>query len=236
MPEQVVIAPRFHGPPSSANGGYACGLIASLIAGPAECTLRAPPPLGVPLDVQRHDEGKVTLRHGTLVVGEGKPAPLELDVPEAVDFETAVAASRAYIGFDHHPYPGCFVCGPARADGDGLRIFPGAVPGRRVAAAPWIPERSLADELGQVRPEIVWSALDCPSWFGASAFAPYEGAILLGRLTGAVHELPEAGQRCVCIGWLIAEEGRKVQSASALLAEDGRVMARARATWIKPAA
>jgi hypothetical protein len=190
----------------------------------------------VPLEVQRHDEGKVTLRHGSLVVGEGKPAALELDVPAPVDFETAEAASRSYIGFDRHPYPGCFVCGPARAEGDGLRIFPGAVPGRRVVAAPWVPDRSLADELGRVRPEIVWSALDCPSWFGASTFSPFEGAILLGRLTGAVHELPEAGQRCVCIGWLIAEEGRKVQCASALLAEDGRLLARARATWIKPAA
>ena len=235
MHETMLIAPRFHGPPNSANGGYACGLIASAVGGPAECTLRAPPPLGVALEIQRDDSGKVTIRHGDLVIADGKPAVLDLEVPEAVDFDTARSASRSYLGFQHHPYPGCFVCGPERAEGDGLRIFPGAVPGRRVAAAPWTPDRSLADESGQVRPEIVWSALDCPSWFGACAFSPYDGGILLGRLTGAVDARPRAGEHCVCMGWLLAEEGRKFHCASALLGEDGRVLARARAVWIKPA-
>jgi hypothetical protein len=235
MSETIVVAPRFHGPPGSANGGYACGLVAGLVGGPAECTLRAPPPLGVPLEVVRDAAGKVTVRSGALVVAEGKPATLELDVPESVDFATASIATRGYIGFARHPYPGCFVCGPQRAEGDGLRIFPGAVAGRHVAAAPWVPDASLADAEGVVRPEIVWSALDCPSWFGVSAFSGHEDGILLGRLTGSVHERPRAGERCVCMGWLLADEGRKVQCASALLAEDGRVLARARATWIRPA-
>jgi hypothetical protein len=234
MLDTIFIAPRFHGPPTSANGGYACGLVAGAVGGPTECTLRAPPPLNVPLDVQRDDGNRVIVCHEQLVVAEGRPSVVELSVPDAVDFDTASAASRNYVGFKRHPYPNCFVCGPNRAQGDGLRIFPGAVPERGVAAGPWVPDPSLADETGHIRPEIVWSALDCPSWFGAGAFSSYEGSILLGRLSGQVHERPRAGERCVCMGWLLGEEGRKFQCGSALFAEDGRVLARARATWIKP--
>jgi hypothetical protein len=235
MSETMLVAPRFHGPPSSANGGYACGLVAARLGGSAECTLRAPPPLDVPLEVEHDAQGKVVVRHGATIVAEGRPAVVDVAVPEPVDFATAREAARSYQGFLRHPYPGCFVCGPERAEGDGLRIFPGAVPGRPVAAAPWVPESTLADADGVVRAEIVWAALDCPSWFGASAFSGHEDGILLGRLAASVHERPHAGDRCVCMGWLVADEGRKVQCASALLAEDGRVLARARATWIRPA-
>ncbi len=236
MRQTVLIEPRFRGPPNSANGGYTCGLLASAVGHAAECTLRAPPPLSAPLELERDEHGKVSVHHGAVLIADGKPAAVELDVPEAVDFDSASAASRSYVGFHRHPYPGCFVCGPERNAGDGLRIFPGAVPGRRVVAAPWVPDDSLADGEGKVRSEIVWSALDCPSWFGASAFSGYAGSILLGRLTGAVEARPRAGEHCVCIGWPLAEEGRKVHCASALFGEDGRLLARARATWIKPSA
>ena len=40
---------RFCGPPATANGGYACGIIAELLGGDVEVTLRRPPPLGRPL-------------------------------------------------------------------------------------------------------------------------------------------------------------------------------------------
>jgi hypothetical protein len=48
MTASLVVAPRFCGPPGSANGGYACGLIAAYLDGQAEITLRRPPPLATP--------------------------------------------------------------------------------------------------------------------------------------------------------------------------------------------
>jgi hypothetical protein len=201
VPETVTIPRRFCGPANSANGGYACGVVAGLLGEPAECTLRAPPPLDVALAVERGGDGKIQLRQGELLVAEGVPAVVEVDVPAPVDFATAIVAARSYIGFERHPFPSCFVCGPQRGEGDGLRIFPGAVPERRVVAAPWIPDASLADANGTVRPEIVWSVLDCPSWFGASAFERFEGSAMLGRAHGsggastAVRGRPLRGHR-----------------------------------------
>ena len=49
--DEVVIARRFCGPPTSANGGYACGLVAGLLDGRARVTLRSPPPLDRPLQI-----------------------------------------------------------------------------------------------------------------------------------------------------------------------------------------
>jgi hypothetical protein len=44
MTASLVVAARFCGPPGSANGGYACGLIAGCLDGQAEITLRRPRP------------------------------------------------------------------------------------------------------------------------------------------------------------------------------------------------
>jgi hypothetical protein len=76
---QISIERRFNGPLSSANGGYACGRVAELVDGPAEVTLRRPVPLDTPLDVERHDDGSVTMHHDGLLLAEGNPAlPLDL--------------------------------------------------------------------------------------------------------------------------------------------------------------
>jgi hypothetical protein len=125
------------------------------------------------------------------------------------------------------------VCGPDRAAGDGLRILPGAVEGTRVAAAPWVPDRSQVDRDGRVPREIVWAALDCPSWFGMHCFHPFrEGGVLLGRLAARIIDPPVVGERCVAAGWFLGRDGRKMSMGSALYGEDGAVRALARATWI----
>ena len=41
----ISVPAMFNGPPGSANGGISAGLAASQIDGPAEVSLRAPPPL-----------------------------------------------------------------------------------------------------------------------------------------------------------------------------------------------
>ena len=43
-------------------------------------------------------------------------------------------------------------------------------------------------------------------------------------------------ERCVVLAWPLGEDGRKLYAATALYGEDGRPLARARATWIAPSA
>jgi hypothetical protein len=219
----VTIEPRYNGPPGSANGGYTCGLVAGLLEWPAEVTLRRPPPLGRPLHVER-DGCRVVLLDGEALVAEGVPADVEVNVPEPVSYPEAREASAAYAGFAQHPFPTCFVCGPARPEDDGLGVYPGPVGGRELVAAPWVPAEG--------RPELVWAALDCPGGFAAGF--PGTGRLVLGRLAARIERLPDSGERCVVAGWPLGEDGRKRYAGTALFGEDGELLARARATWIAP--
>jgi hypothetical protein len=219
---ELVIDPRFNGPAGSANGGYTCGLVADFLDGIAEVTLRRPPPLGRPLGVER-DDGAVAVRDGDAVVAEAVEATFELAIPDPPTTEEAAGASSRYPGFDEHAFPTCFVCGPDREAGDGLRIFAGPLRDGFVAA-PWTPT--------EVDRHIVWAALDCP---GAIAVGfPDRGETLLGRFSAIVDELPEVGEASVVVGWPLGEEGRKLYAGTALYGEGGRPLARARATWIAP--
>ena len=92
-----------------------------------------------------------------------RDAPVDLEVQPAVTPEASRLASHRYVGHRRHLIPSCFNCGPLRAEGDGLRIFPGVVEEREVVAAPWTPAQSLANSEGIVEQEYVWSALDCPT-------------------------------------------------------------------------
>lgn len=231
MSHQVIIDPRFRGPPESANGGYVCGIVAGLIGETAEVTLRRPPPIGRPLAVVRLDGGGVSLRDGETLVAEGVPASVEIDVPESVSFEAAAEASKSFVWAESHPYPTCFVCGPQRPAPDSLRIFPGAIAGRDAVAAPWVPDASLGDESGTVRPEFVWSALDCP---GAFAFIrSADDLVLLGRLAAKLTTPLRYGQRYVVLGWPLGSEGRRLYAGTALFSEDGTLHAIATATWVR---
>jgi hypothetical protein len=225
--QEIVIDRRFRGPPNSVNGGYACGVVVEGIEGAATATLRLPPPLGTPLSLIGDGE-QSRLMDGEALVGEATRSSLEIDVPEAPAFEEAVEASRRYAGFQDHPFPGCFVCGPERETGDGLRIFPGRVEGSAVVAAPWTPDPTLAGQDGLVDRRFVWAALDCPSYFGL----PGAPLALLGRLTAEIDRLPEIGEPLVSIGWATAADGRKHSGGSALADADGTVFARAAAIWI----
>jgi hypothetical protein len=231
LSETVIISPKFCGPPVSANGGYTAGLLAGLVGGPCEVTLRAPPPLEVPLDLALSPTGGAVLRQDATLIAEAESRAFELELPEPVSWKEAVAASQRFIGFDKHPYPSCFVCGTTRAPGDGLRIFPGRVEGRKVAAAPWRPTVDLCtDDVVEAR--FVWAALDCPSWFGFASFADDVPPILLGRMTATLQRRPELEERCVIVGWSLGREGRRIECGSMLLGKDGEAIAHAKATWI----
>src|SRR5687768_16385448 len=147
----IRIASRYCGPPDSGNGGYSAGLLAGQLSGAVEVTLRSPPPLETPLRVETLPEA-IRLLDGERLVAEARQTSLELVVPQPPSFEHATELTRFYIGHRKHHFPTCFVCGPARAVGDGLRIFPGSEhPGEDVAV-PWTVDASLADTSGIVGP------------------------------------------------------------------------------------
>ena len=75
MTGSLVIAPRFCGPPDSGNGGYVCGLIAGYLDGPAEVTLRRPPPLETPLAVECDDHGSARVLDGQTLIAEATRSP-----------------------------------------------------------------------------------------------------------------------------------------------------------------
>jgi hypothetical protein len=79
----------------------------------------------------------------------------------------------------------CFVCGPKRSPGDGLRIFPGPLQDKAYIAAIWIPDNSLSDKKGNIRKEFVWSALDCPS--GWAIVIEKMRFIVLGNLVVQIY-------------------------------------------------
>jgi hypothetical protein len=219
----MLIPARFNGPPGTGNGGWCAGVFATAagarIGGPArQVTLRVPPPLDTVLELR---DGSV--RAGATLVAEvaepsGDTGPAVPPVPLA----EAVAAAGNYPGLTGHPFPTCFVCGPDRAPGDGLRIFPGPLPGDRTAA-PWtVPDDVCA--------ETMWAALDCPG--GWTAIGAAGRAFVLGRIAAAVDGLPAPGDECVVVGALSGAQGRKATVDSAVYGPDGRMLARARATWL----
>lgn len=228
MRTELTIDRRFRGPPESANGGYACGVLAAGLEGTRVATLRAPPPLEQPL-VLEIDGSETRLRDGERLLGEGQGAALDLEVPPPPGVEAAAEASRGYRGFSEHLFPGCFVCGPQRQPGDGLCIFPGPVADSAVVAAPWTPDPSLADGAGLVEVRYLWAALDCPSYFGLGT----SPLALLGRLTARIDRAPPVGEPLVAMGWRLGAEGRKHRCASALATAGGEVIARASALWIE---
>lgn len=232
MSMQPIIARRFRGPPASGNGGYSSGLAASFIDGPAEITLRTPPPLDTLLTVEQDDDG-VRLFHDGILTLEAHSRELALDLPEPLSLEEARAAELEPADLRDHVFPGCFVCGPERAHGDGLRIFSGPTQERPgTFAATWTPDDSLADNDGAVRAEFLWSALDCPSGWAAFGGAPAGTPMLLGRLAGMLERTIPVGAPVVSMSWSIGADGRKHHAASALFTADGQPIARARATWI----
>lgn len=231
LPTTRTIDARFNGPPTSANGGYAAGVAASELGGSATATLRRPPPLDTPMRAVRDGDRLSLLDADGVLVVEAEPATLELDVPEVVDLATATEAATRYPAFDAHIFPTCFVCGPARAPGDGLRIFSGPVDDPDGTwAAPWTPDPSLGHADGTVRDEVVWAALDCPGGFAAGRG---ELAAVLGRMTATLDHPVRAGEPHVSLSWPLGAEGRKLFAGSAIVTAEGRIAARARTTWIR---
>jgi hypothetical protein len=203
--------------------------------GPAEVSLRSPPPLDTALALERDGDGAVLLRHRELLVAEGSAAgALDLEPP----VRPSVAAGREALRrhpwlHGHHPFSSCYVCGAGRHDGLGmhfgeLRGHPG------MTAALLVADETVPHDSAGLVPEIAWAALDCPSYVPAMWQADVPS--LLAHMHAELLEPIPIGEPIVATGWLLEAEGRKHHTASALLAADGRLLARARHLWIKPRA
>jgi len=229
------IAPRFCGPRNTGNGGYVAGLLARRIDGPVEVTLRRPPPLERDVQLIVREES-VDLYDGSSLIANAVAAPLHLDVPTPPSLEEARKAAERYRGRDGHPFPGCFVCGPRRAAGDGLRIFPGPLDdGTRSVAATWRCDERLADREGFIRPEFICAALDCPGHW-ACAEDDDEGGeetvSVLARFHCETERAVPAGGEAIILAWPLAHGRRHSDAAAALFDDRGHLIGRARTVWV----
>ena len=226
----VRIERRFRGPPESGNGGYVAGLVAAALGG-SNCTvtLKSPPPIDRDL-VLKTDERKAVLFDDESIVLTASRETVGIDVPPPPSLAEARGAEPRFIGHSTHIFPGCFVCGPERNSGDGMRIFPGQLHDQRgQVAATWTPDDTVADDEGFVRPEFIWAALDCPGYFAAAVNA---GMALLGRMSAILHRRVRVGEPLIITGWPIETEGRKNHVGTALHDADGNLVAAATAIWI----
>jgi hypothetical protein len=230
----IRVARRFCGPPDSGNGGYSAGMLASLLSGASECTLRKPIPLERDLKTERFGDSARLLDDAEVII-EAIATQIEITEHTAPPFKQAQQAAEASPAFAEHPFPTCFTCGPQRKLGDGLRIFPGRLSqsdeSSSIFVAPWIPDSSLTAGDVVVHPEFVWAAMDCPTGFAAGF--PWLGTLVTGRL--AVEQVAPVYPECpyVVVSWPTGNEGRKFHSCAALFGPNGELCAKARATWIK---
>jgi hypothetical protein len=104
-------------------------------------------------------------------------------------------------------------------------LFAGRVPGTDSFATVWTP----TDDTD----EIVWAALDCPSYAVVYLDDDHPMPHVLGRIAARIDHRPEPGTPHVIMSWPLGRDGRKMFSASAIFAPDARLCAVASATWIE---
>jgi hypothetical protein len=246
----ITIGRRFRGPDlggGTGNGGYVCGVVALAAgAGPRGVEIRRA--AGVPLDrplVVRVEEGGAVLSDDEGVIARTTAADLTVAAPAPPPVDVARRVSTRFLerlesGEIRHTFPECFVCGHRRGPGDGLRVFTGPVDeelgdeaGTRVGA--WRPDAAFLDEDGDLRPEFVWSAMDCP---GGWAIA---GPANTGTLQVEILEPVDGRQDLIVMGWPMAADSaragsRRRYAGTAMFDARGRLLARGAAIWVAPRA
>jgi len=222
---------RFNGPPGSANGGYACGLIAGRAPGRHAVTLHAPVPLDTGLELRQSGK-RHHVWHDDVLIATAVETAEPVDVVPPVSPDVAEAGAPDYAGRHGHPFPTCFACGLERSDG--LSLTPAPVAGRpETVACTWRPTDALAGPDGLIPAEIVWSALDCP---GGWTTDPREDPRLLGRMTATIERLPKPGRSYVVVARQDNRTGRTVHNTSTIYDPGGTAIASASAIWVALAA
>jgi hypothetical protein len=249
MSDSLVVAETFRGPPTSGNGGYVAGVIADALThgvhnlpdqGAVEVTLRAPTPLDKPLQLHRAHLA-LTVTDDVTLIAEAAVKTLRFDVPTPATWEEALAAREQSYSFPlgintlfstprRGVHPICFCCGAELPPEAGAHVYSAPVPTRQQVAAAWQPHSVWAGDEGWIRPEIIWTALDCPGQMAWRAQGVQTG--MLGRLTARIERSVQANERCVVIGWTMGNEGRKYFAGTALFDSANRLCAYAKAVWI----
>jgi len=238
----ISVPRRFHGPPDSAHGGYACGLIAELACellpadprwgadGEVVVQLHSPPPLDV--DLRMAVAGRrAHVWDGCTLIASAAYGPPPALAAGPVPLAVGEAAGPRYPGHVDHPYPDCYVCGPEHRDG-GLRLAPGPVEDRSdLVACTWTPAAAHLGPEGSVRRELVWAVLDCP---GGWSLSPHRSPLVLGRMSARIRALPRPGEPTVVVGHGRPGHGRTVPCGTAIYDADGAELARATAVWVRP--
>ncbi len=236
MRQSVIIDRQYNGPPQSANGGYASGVLAAGLRGAGykgavEASLHAPPPLGRDMQLEASTESAL-LSDGDTKIGSAKAAELRLELPVFPQAPSFIGAPE--VGKDaFRPFDQCFVCGGKRHAGDGLCLQAEVIAGENtLMGTPWQLHPNFADENGEIDPAFIWSALDCPGYFACA----YGEAALLGRLTAEVFKPLKLGDDAVVYGWSLddpaAPKSRKRRCGTAVLDAGGDVVAKAEGLWI----
>jgi hypothetical protein len=246
----LVIARRFRGPhdatSATANGGYFCGRVAAAAPGAVAVEIRAR--AGVPLDrplAVRASDGATEVHDGPDLIARTSAGRLPVTAPTPPPLAVALEASRRFetdlaAGAVPHTFPECFVCGHHRAPGDGMRLFAGPRPRDgadrgRMRVAGWRPDPALLDADGRLRPEFVWSALDCPGGWALP------GPGNTGTLQVEIREPIDGREPLIVMGW--PEPGpagaragsRRRYAGTAIFDARGRLLALGAAIWVVPA-
>ena len=235
----VTIPAKYKGPPAIANGGYVCSLFSKYITGVADVMIKLPTPLDQELQIRANGDGSFYLMDGDQVIIQAKPGIMDLAVPNAPSYGEALTAWEKSIALKPTPYrhvtghgihPICFCCGADVPDGEGLKIHPGRVADANMVAAPWTPTAEYGDEQGYVRPEFIWTALDCPGAYALWELTNTKPGFL-GRLIGQIEKPLRCGEPCVVAAWPAGNDGRKLYAGTALFNAEGQIIGRSLATW-----
>ena len=222
----VHVHPRYRGLPGLVLGGYSSGLLAGrLDASSARVRLRRPVPLDRDLELIESGDG-AQLRDGEMLLAEAVAGELEIDVPPAPTPAEARAAAAGFPGAEHHPYCDCFACGTARAEGDGLRVFPGPLADRPILATTWTPP----DIPGTGEPvglELIWSAFDCAQLWALMTYEPSSTGerAVTAELAGTYERPVQPGETHTLLAWSLGRRGDSLRAGAALVDADGSVRA-----------
>ena len=228
---------RFCGPPRSSNGGYFCGMVAEHFNTPVAIRLKAPPPLNAVLTLESEgDQTRIT--DGCRDIGVALP-PKEMPKPSPfISLEQARCISeQGRVGSGiNHPFPTCFVCGPHRERGEGMRIFTGPNSDETLYAAHWFAEAAWSGDGKTVDARYIWSAMDCPS--SGPAFATISDpkstkAYVLGTLEVHIEKSVPVGQDYVITCSLDEDTGKLYKTRVSLYDGQGQHYASGRAIWVQ---
>ncbi len=236
----IVIEACFRGPPQSGNGGYVGGIFSRVIdasgEGNVEVTLRSPIPLDKGLQAIKYEDGSARIMDGDVLIAEVKPANLTLDVPQMPDWSEVEAAADKSFSFTENInelipgrkgfHPICFCCGAEHEWG--MRVFAAPIKGGVAAIWPTSADWDMDD--GLIKPEYLWTAMDCPGQFAYMAEGIRTG--MLGRITARIYERPKAGETLMVMAWPIAVEGKKHFAGSVIFDKSGKKYSEAITLWI----